>query len=432
LNILYENKGASKVLKLNHIIQEYLDSTQRQIIQEGDLLEFVPIRGRKRSFTLNRAYYDIIIDPDISEIKKINHKIFVPGSKGQVACISLKLHEDGPFNAYFLNSKNNELFIFNGRVTNFSFIKNNDGVNLGFNLMNFFKSKNQKNMSFTNMLNKDAVKSNYSILIQGETGTGKTTLARKIHDESERWGEFVHLNISAFSKELVESELFGHCKGAFTGALSDKKGAIIEANNGTLFLDEIDSVSIEIQTKLLTFLDNSEFRLVGGGVRKSNVRLIFSSGQDLRSLVSSGKMRLDFYYRIKSSHTVNIPSLRDNEKYCKVIIQEFLDEKYFSINPQLMKWYLSCPWFGNIRQLHSHLTMKMIASQSRYLNFDNSDMSLKEESFQASKLLEDTNIIKVSDLKKKYIKQMLMVNRGDFKITSKQIGVSENTIRRCL
>ena len=113
-------------------------------------------------------------------------------------------------------------------------------------------------------------------------------------------GRFVHLNLSAFSQNLLESELFGHKKGAFTGAIKDYSGAIFEAREGTLFLDEIDSMNLDMQKKLLLFLDDKTYRVVGGGEKKANVRLIFSSGQDLKKLVRKKLFRKDLYYRIIS------------------------------------------------------------------------------------------------------------------------------------
>ena len=173
--------------------------------------------------------------------------------------------------------------------------------------------------------------SSMPILLIGETGTGKTTIAKKIHDESGVGGNFVHLNLSSFSQSLIESEIFGHRKGAFTGAISDKKGAILEANKGTLFLDEIDSIDISLQTKLLTFLDNGEFRAVGGGSNTSDVRMIYSSGKNIKDLVASGEMRLDFYFRLKNSLCLEVPNLRDNKDYLKDIIHEILDRNALSI-----------------------------------------------------------------------------------------------------
>ena len=141
---------------------------------------------------------------------------------------------------------------------------------------------------------------------------------KKIHRDSGKVGRFVHLNLSSFSRELVESELFGHTKGAFTGAVLEKMGAIKEAHRGTLFLDEIDSIDLEIQTKLLTFLDHGEYRQVGGGVQKSSVRMIFSTGREnIKNLVEKGKIRLDFYYRIKNSLVINLPNLRDDKDLLK-------------------------------------------------------------------------------------------------------------------
>lgn len=125
------------------------------------------------------------------------------------------------------------------------------------------------------------------IFLSGETGTGKSTLAREIHDISSRSKEpFVQINIASFSQNLVESELFGHAKGAFTGALFEKRGIFLEANKGTLFLDEIDSLSFELQTKLLLFLDDLKIRAVGSNHdKKVDVRLIVASGENLEDLI---------------------------------------------------------------------------------------------------------------------------------------------------
>jgi len=431
LNILYIQNLETNMLKLNHLIQDFLISTRKQIIEEGDTIELVPIRGRKKTFKLNRSNYEIRLIPTIFEISRDENIICIPSCNREKQTIYLTLNEENPFNAYYIKSDSDNFFIYNGRITNFSFLRNGDDVNLGFNLLKFKKkitsSKEKENFILDSEINSDL-----SILIQGETGTGKTTLAKEIHDKSNRYGNFVHLNLSAFSKGLIESELFGHAKGAFTGALSEKRGAILEAHNGTLFLDEIDSIEKDLQTKLLTFLDNNIFRQVGGGERKADVRIIYSSGQDLKELVREGRMRADFYYRIVSGHCVTLPSLRDNREYCQEKIEQILDEYNCSIARDLLAWYLDCPWYGNLRQLKFHLKKKIVKSKSVFLRFDDSDLSLKTDFSCAQKIFENKNIIKLADVKKEYIKQVLHINNGNYKLTSMQIGVSENTVRRCV
>ena len=162
-------------------------------------------------------------------------------------------------------------------------------------------------------MEQNLINSDLKILISGETGTGKSHLARKVHEKSGRLGEFVAINLSSFNPQLIESELFGHKKGSFTGAIHDKTGAFSMAKNGTLFLDEIDSLPLDLQTKLLTFIDNKKFRRVGDTKEESiNTRLIFASGRPLEQLVEQGSFRKDLFFRLKSGHSVEMASLRND------------------------------------------------------------------------------------------------------------------------
>ncbi len=418
------------MLKLNRLAHEYLVEIGKQTIKEGDSIEIIPVRGRKKTFALNRARYEIVLDPEIQEVVRKNEKIIIPGGRQNCMKIELVLYENETCSAYFLRNTSRNFFILNGRVISESFLRSNDILSLEFNRIKFITSDSYNKKGEAILVDPRFIKSNYSIILQGETGTGKTTLAKKIHEKSNVVGSFVHLNLSSFSSSLIESELFGHKKGAFTGASIDKRGAILEAHNGTLFLDEIDSISLELQTKLLTFLDNGEFRVVGGGQKKAKVRLIYSSGKCLKRLVSDRRMRLDFYYRLMSSHFIQVPSLRENKEYCKNIIEDILSKDGFSINPKLMNWYLECPWPGNIRQLKSHLFKKMFGNKLKYLKFDQLDINLKSDNFPIGIMPPEGELIKLAALKKTYIEHALMINNGDFKRTSQQIGVSENTIRR--
>jgi len=213
----------------------------------------------------------------------------------------------------------------NGQWTCRSPLRNGDVLDFG--LIRFCFGRIEADHEISGVSDR-VVKSSLPILIEGETGTGKTTLAKEIHDRSEVVGKFVHLNLSAFSPALIESELFGHMKGAFTGAQRDKTGALISAHGGTLFLDEIDSLSKELQTKLLLFLDNGIVRPVGGNVeRKVETRLIFASGTNLSSRVKMQDVRADFYHRLCSGIKVNLPSLREDKDKIAEVINSFA-QKY--------------------------------------------------------------------------------------------------------
>ena len=159
----------------------------------------------------------------------------------------------------------------NGSQVLHGIVQENDEIRIGYSKLRFIRKFNLCSKEENNYVHNFEImnKSDLPILIEGETGVGKTSLARKLHENSLR-KNFVHINLSAFSPTLIESELFGHLRGSFTGAHSDKKGAFSKANGGTLFLDEIDSLPRELQVKLLNFLDDKEFIPVGSTVPQKN------------------------------------------------------------------------------------------------------------------------------------------------------------------
>ena len=421
------------VLKLNDFSRGYIRESAKQLICEGDSIEITPVRGRKKTITLNRSSFNIELNPQSQEITKSISKIEIPAIKGRDFKMRLSMQEEDQINYFYIESIDQNHFVLNGNLSSFSIPRNGDLINIGFTKIYFRKKlKNKKSVLEKKIMKPNYLNSSIPILLTGETGTGKTTIAKKIHDASGVVGNFVHLNLSSFSKSLIESEVFGHRKGAFTGAISDKKGAILEANRGTLFLDEIDSIDIGLQTKLLTFLDNGEFRAVGGGNQKSDVRMIYSSGKNIKDLVASGEMRLDFYFRLKNSLCLEVPNLRDNKDYLKQVIQEILEKNSLSIGPTLMNFYLKYSWPGNIRQLNSHIQRKLLEQKGTHLVLDYLDLSLSEDRGCFRKAVESSDLLTLNDVKKKYIQEILMINEGDLKATSKQIGVSENTIRRCI
>ncbi len=208
------------------------------------------------------------------------------------------------------------------------------------------------------------------VVITGETGTGKELIARLVHKHSRRKGSFVAINCSAFPETLIESELFGYVKGAFSGAIKDKKGLVEEADNGTLFLDEIGDLSLLMQTKLLRFLQEGEFRPVGSTItKKANVRIIAATNKDLEELIREDKFREDLYYRINVIK-IHIPPLRERKEDIPLLAHYFL-KKYAELNKKNIKGFsekamielINGSWPGNIRQLENVIERAVIICQ---------------------------------------------------------------------
>ncbi len=198
-----------------------------------------------------------------------------------------------------------------------------------------------------------------TVLVMGESGTGKELVARAIHDNSSRRDRrFIAVNCGALAENLLESELFGHIKGSFTGAISDKRGLFEEASGGTLFLDEIGDISSALQIKLLRVLQENEFKAVGSvETKKSNVRLITATHRDLETLVRTGKFRDDLYYRLKVI-SIELPPLRNRMEDLPELVEHFLarysernKKRVSHVADEAMDILKAYHWPGNIREL---------------------------------------------------------------------------------
>jgi DNA-binding NtrC family response regulator len=207
-----------------------------------------------------------------------------------------------------------------------------------------------------------------TVLLLGETGTGKEVFAQAIHNNSKRVGKpFVALNCSAFSRELLESELFGYKAGAFTNAIRDKKGLIEEANNGTIFLDEIGELPLDLQSKLLRVLETSEFIKVGDTKpTKVNVRIITATNRDLKDEAGKGLFREDLYYRL-NVFAITLPPLRERKKDIPVLTDYFVrffsaktNQKKLAISDAFIEKLQLHEWKGNIRELKNVLERAVI------------------------------------------------------------------------
>ena len=198
-----------------------------------------------------------------------------------------------------------------------------------------------------------------SVLIVGETGSGKEICAQAIHYMSRRAGNsLVAVNCGAVPSELVENELFGHAKGAYTMAHSARPGLVFEAENGTLFLDDVDCLPLMAQTKMLRFLQEREYRAVGSNaVVRANVRVLAASNRDLKALAASGQFRQDLYYRLNVLR-LNVPALRERREDIAVLAMHFIaefarefDRPVSALTPAALRSLLSHDWPGNVREL---------------------------------------------------------------------------------
>ena len=248
-----------------------------------------------------------------------------------------------------------------------------------------------------------------AVLINGETGTGKELFAQAIHNASHRSaGAFLALNCSAFSRELLESELFGYKEGAFTGAVKDKRGLLEEANHGTVFLDEIGEMALELQSKLLRVLETGEFVKVGDTkTTRVDVRIISATNRNLKEEIANGRFREDLYFRL-SVFRIELPPLRQRPEDILLLAQLFAER--FSkqigcpvpaLSPDAKNLFLSYPWPGNVREMMNTMEHALIVCDSEVTREDLPIDMLSGEISPASddsfdlKSVERNHIIKV-------------------------------------
>jgi transcriptional regulator with PAS, ATPase and Fis domain len=405
------------------------DKIEKLGLKLGDEVSVLGVSNRKRHIRLQRTKYFIKKSPN-EKLVISGSTIFVPTNSPVPFEYVLSL--DKKYQRFVLELVSGDPFYQNELVTFKTYILRKDQVYIAdhkfqFDLPNDVLVEDEA----IKVIPEKVVASNYSILLQGETGTGKTTLAYKIHKESGRRGEFVHLNISSLTSSLLESELFGHARGAFTGAVGEKIGALEKANHGTLFLDEIDSLNIDLQIKLLLFLDSKKIQKVGSNdEKKLDVRLIFASGRNLAEMAENKLMRQDFYFRLKTGFLTHLKPLRDNPESLKKIIEDKCHAKNFFIDPKLLDFYLSYSWPGNLRELDSHLEKKMLTAENNIIYFDVHDSELvnKEMVF----MIDAKKVIPLEQFTRLYVKNTFNRLRKDKKTACKLLDISIKTLNRNL
>jgi DNA-binding NtrC family response regulator len=286
-----------------------------------------------------------------------------------------------------------------------------------------------------NLANKAAI-SDSNILIEGETGTGKELLAEYIHKHSARKDKpFVVINCASLPDQLIESELFGHEKGAFTDAKNTKQGLVEIAHGGTLFLDEIGELSLALQPKLLRFLENGEYRRIGGiTTLTSNVRVIGATNRNLLEEADNKNFRKDLLFRLNVI-TLTIPPLRDRKEDILLLANHFIKEKTPIRSPkhlssQAEEILLGYSFNGNIRELEHIIERALIFAEGDEIHPEdlNLPQSYQFQTRKFSEINETEEILSMEDLERWHIKKVLDKNRWDRTQTANQLGISPKTL----
>lgn len=285
-------------------------------------------------------------------------------------------------------------------------------------------------------LAKRVAETDTTVLLTGETGTGKEVFAQAIHQASKRANNsFVAINCSAFSKELLESEMFGHKAGSYTGASKDQKGLFEEANNGTIFLDEIGEMSLDLQAKLLRVLETGEFIRVGETkATKSNVRIIAATHRDLQAEIEQGHFREDLFYRI-STFQIQLPPLRERVVDIEAIATHFIhllaaktNKKIKQVAPEFYEALKQHTWKGNIRELKNVIERSVILCNDELtLEHLPVELQLGEGVKMKSKIL---SAFELASAEKLHIQKVLNYTNGNKTKTAELLGIALTTLYR--
>lgn len=278
-----------------------------------------------------------------------------------------------------------------------------------------------------------AAKSDSNILLEGETGTGKELFAEFIHKNSNNAEKpFVAINCASLPDQLIESELFGYEKGAFTDAKSSKQGLVEIANGGTLFLDEIGELSLTLQPKLLRFLENGEFRRVGGITNlSSSVRVIGASNKNLMEEAEKKNFRRDLLFRLNVI-TLTIPPLRERDTDTLLLADYFLQKKspvrsLKKLSPEAKKDLLRYNFPGNVRELEHIIERAIIFSESDIIQ--QKDLNIPKDDFDFSNYTKDDGILLTMDeVEKMHIKRALETNNWNRENSARALGISQKTL----
>ncbi|HPD57003.1 MAG TPA: sigma-54 dependent transcriptional regulator [Smithellaceae bacterium] len=277
-----------------------------------------------------------------------------------------------------------------------------------------------------------------TVLITGESGTGKEMIANAVHfNSARREAPFVKINCAALTETLLESELFGHEKGAFTGAERRREGKFVQAHGGSLFLDEVSEMSKAMQVKLLRVLQEREVTRVGGAeVVKVDVRVIAASNKDLKEEIQKGNFREDLFYRLNVV-SLRVPPLRERKEDIPMLAQHFLalfadrnNKKIKGFTPRALEKILAYPWPGNIRELMNAVERAVVLSRAEILDAEEIALIMEEKaSAFAADAEKQTQNMSLEDVEKKSILDALVACGGNKSEAARRLGITRKTLR---
>ncbi len=274
-----------------------------------------------------------------------------------------------------------------------------------------------------------------TVLITGPTGVGKGLIAEAIHMLSQRRnGPFVVFDCTVVPEGLMESELFGHMKGAFTGAHQNRIGLIERADRGTLFIDEVGDLSIQLQAKLLRAIDTGEFRRVGANkIRRADVRIIVATNRDLEEMVKSGRFRKDLYYRLNVIH-LRVPPLSERGEDVWLLANHFLSlytkstgKKIRGFSREVEKFIRTYHWPGNIRELKNLIERAVVMAEGPWITLG--DLAPPVERLQRDGFVFPKDIVPLREMEKKYIEYVLKLTGNNKSRAATLLGITRKTLR---
>jgi two-component system response regulator HydG len=284
-----------------------------------------------------------------------------------------------------------------------------------------------------------AAPSSATVLVLGESGTGKELLARYIHERSSRArGPFIAVNCAAIPETILEAELFGHERGAFTGAIARREGRFAKASGGTLFLDEIGELSPQVQVKLLRVLQEGEYDPVGGDTVKADVRIVAATNRDLRAHVVAGRFREDLYYRLNVI-AVTAPPLRARREDIPLLIDHFLGiycaknhRARLSVARPVLQLLADYPWPGNVRELENVIERAVVLCRVDTLTTDDLPEAIVQAATPLPSALTVTIGTPLEEIEGRLIRETLRHTKGDKSLAAQLLGISTRTIYRKL
>jgi two-component system response regulator HydG len=277
------------------------------------------------------------------------------------------------------------------------------------------------------------------VLVLGESGTGKELLARYIHQRSTRAGApFVAVNCSAIPESILEAELFGHEKGAFTGAHSRRDGRFAKAERGTLFLDEIGELSPAVQVKLLRVLQEGEYEPLGGDTQRADVRIVAATNKDLRAEIAAGRFREDLFYRLNVI-AITSPPLRSRREDVPLLVDHFLGvycEKNrrarLGVAREVLAKLSDYSWPGNVRELENVIERAVVLCRGERLTLDDLPDAIRESEASEAATITFGVGTPLDEVERRLIRETLRHAHGDKSVAAQLLGISTRTIYRKL